>query len=581
MIHSVKANKPSFKATFFTPGFNVVLADKTRQSSQKDSRNGLGKSTLIEIIHFCLGASKGRTLQKPELNDWTFYLDISINNKRYIFSRNTFKSKKIIIEGDCSDWLVRPSIDKETGKQLIKDTDLNRELGHLFFDLQLTYNIDYSPSFRSLISYFIRRNGQSGGFLNPFQHFKSQKEWDIQVHNAFLLGLGWKFAARLQVLKDKKHFLDHFKREAKTGYFTNFIGSLGEIDANRIRLEARVNQQERDLSNFNVHPEYREIEKEADQLTIDIHNLVNNNIIDNKMISNYINSQNTETDTNPDAIKKIYQEAGVIFPESINKRLSELVTFNEQLIFNRKEYLNTEIERLKAGVTIREQDVINLSTKKMELMNILQSHGALDEYMNIQKNYQKNVSELNEFKIRLENIKKFEQGSSDLKIEREHLLQQANLDLEERKQQRERAIILFNNNSEALYEAPGTLSIDFGENGFKFNVDIKRSASHGIGNMKIFCYDIMMAELWSKIENSPGLLIHDSILFADVDERQRALALEMAVKQSEKNNFQYICTINSDNVPNNSFDSSFNFDKYIIQRLTDATEDGGLLGIRI
>ena len=55
MIHSVTADRPSFKTVELKPGFNVILAERTKESTKKDSRNGLGKSTLIEIIHFCLG----------------------------------------------------------------------------------------------------------------------------------------------------------------------------------------------------------------------------------------------------------------------------------------------------------------------------------------------------------------------------------------------------------------------------------------------------------------------------------------------------------------------------------------------
>ena len=56
MIHAVKSNMPSFNEVRLEPGFNVVLADRTKESTKRDSRNGLGKTTLIEIIHFCLGA---------------------------------------------------------------------------------------------------------------------------------------------------------------------------------------------------------------------------------------------------------------------------------------------------------------------------------------------------------------------------------------------------------------------------------------------------------------------------------------------------------------------------------------------
>ena len=80
----------------------------------------------------------------------------------------------------------------------------------------------------------------------------------------------------------------------------------------------------------------------------------------------------------------------------------------------------------------------------------------------------------------------------------------------------------------------------------------------------------------------PGhiFLIHDSILFADVDERQKALSLELAEKESTQHGFQYICTLNSDTLPTKDFSSDFNLNKYVRKVLTDATEDGGILGIR-
>jgi uncharacterized protein YydD (DUF2326 family) len=98
--------------------------------------------------------------------------------------------------------------------------------------------------------------------------------------------------------------------------------------------------------------------------------------------------------------------------------------------------------------------------------------------------------------------------------------------------------------------------------------------------MKVFCYDLMLAQLWSEKPHSPGFLVHDSIIFDGVDERQRALALELADKETKKRGFQYICMLNSDMIPTNDFSPGFHFNDFVRLRLTDATEDGGLLGIR-
>ena len=136
----------------------------------------------------------------------------------------------------------------------------------------------------------------------------------------------------------------------------------------------------------------------------------------------------------------------------------------------------------------------------------------------------------------------------------------------------------FNSFSEFLYEGPGSLSINVSNAGYKFNIEIQKSGSHAIGNMKIFCYDLMLATIWARMPKSPSFLIHDSIIFADVDERQKAHALQLAKFESQKNQFQYICTLNSDTVPYNEFDKKFNFDKYVVATFTDAKGDGGLLG---
>ena len=89
----------------------------------------------------------------------------------------------------------------------------------------------------------------------------------------------------------------------------------------------------------------------------------------------------------------------------------------------------------------------------------------------------------------------------------------------------------------------------------------------------------MLTQIWSHNEVSPNILIHDSTLFDGVDERQVALALELAAQESERLGFKYICTLNSDMVPSSElFSSGFNFESFVRLRLTD-DEGGNLLGI--
>ena len=151
-----------------------------------------------------MGGVKGETLKKHQMDNWTFTMEIDLDEKLYLISRNTDNTNEILIDGDCSAWPIKPAIENKTARQVISRNNWTKVLGHLMFNLQTEYESKYHPTFRSLISYFARKNGQSGGFLNPFQQYKQQHEWDIQVNNAYLLGINWKYAGQWQILKDRK-----------------------------------------------------------------------------------------------------------------------------------------------------------------------------------------------------------------------------------------------------------------------------------------------------------------------------------------------------------------------------------------
>ena len=54
MLISLSCNKKEFKTINFINGLNVILADCKNQGGNNDTRtrNGVGKSTIIDLIHF-------------------------------------------------------------------------------------------------------------------------------------------------------------------------------------------------------------------------------------------------------------------------------------------------------------------------------------------------------------------------------------------------------------------------------------------------------------------------------------------------------------------------------------------------
>ena len=110
MIHRIFANKPSFREVRFRPGLNIVLAERTEAATSGDSRNGVGKSTLIEIIHFCFGASAdaGKGLRRPELAGWAFSIDFDLRAMRLTATRATSDPGRVVVSDADTSWPVEP-----------------------------------------------------------------------------------------------------------------------------------------------------------------------------------------------------------------------------------------------------------------------------------------------------------------------------------------------------------------------------------------------------------------------------------------------------------------------------------------
>lgn len=579
MIKTISANQDTFKTVHFSNGFNVVMADRTKESTKKDSRNGLGKSTLIEIIHFCLGANvkKNNGLCVNELSGWEFSLELLLHGKRLEIKRAVDTPKTITLDGECSS--LASFVHIENGQAKCKVDGLLLGLGYMLFGLSIDgEEYKYKPTFRSLISYFIRKGKDA--YSIPFEHHRKQKEWDKQINNAFLLGLNWENAAEFQLLKDRKKGLDDFKKAANAGILDEFIGSLGDLEANKIRLKKQSEQEESDLRSFKVHPEYENIQIEANRLTAEIHEALNQNTVDKGLLELYERSLENEKPPGTDSLEQIYKEAGILLPEIALRRIDEVKNFHITILSNRKSFLSQEIEQLKHSIKNRDEFIKNKTEERSKLMEILQTHGALEEYTLLQQRHMGTVQKLNSVANKIENMRNLQNSLSDLKIEKEMTQQRSRRDYDERQNIRERAITFFNSYSEKLYNAPGKLIINLEDTGFIFDVEIERSGSVGIDNMKVFCYDLMLSRLWAEKNPSPQLLLHDSTIFDGVDERQRALALETAAEESEKYNFQYICTLNSDNVPWSEFSERFDLNEYVKLKLTDEDEEGCLLGIR-
>ncbi|QQG36858.1 MAG: DUF2326 domain-containing protein [Micavibrio aeruginosavorus] len=287
-----------------------------------------------------------------------------------------------------------------------------------------------------------------------------------------------------------------------------------------------------------------------------------------------------EDDVSISAIDRLYEEAGVILPGMTLKNIKEVQTFHKSVVHNRQMHLSNEVKRYQDLVLNRDQVVQSLATRRAEVMRILRSHGALDQYLKLNEDIAKAEGELKFLKEKLSTAESLELGNTSLEKDRLLLKERMQIDLKEREEIVKQASVSFSKYTSLLYEHPGTLSIDATDNGPSFKTRIDGARGKGIKNMVIFCFDMMIMEIMHSRGMGPGFLIHDSHLFDGVDDRQVAKALIAGAQASEEFGFQYIVTFNSNDLPRSEL-GDFPIDKYILPvKLTDAEETGGLFGLR-
>lgn len=531
MIHRIFSSLPTFKNLEFHSGLNVLLAKKSKGASNRQTRNRAGKPSLIEIIHFLAGAKidEKSPFKSKELYDITFGMEFDLENKAVMIERQN--------KGRAGYKLNGAPISAVKWKELF---------GQNMFDLSDGLDDEGgSPTYRSLFAYFVRRM-VSGAFSSPEKQAALQGTGDYQMALMYLIGLYWRIASDWQGVRDREKNLEELKKAAKAGAFGSIIGNAAELRTQLAVSEDCLTKLKQQVAQFRVHPQYRDLEEEADDLTRKLSEISNDNSIDLAAIRDLEEAVQSETPPELFDLSSVYAEAGIALPGLVKRQYADVQEFHESVIRNRRDYLTGELLEAKARIESREQTKVGLDERRSVIMGMLKSHGALDQFMRLQAEVGRLQSEVEALRRRFESAEKLEGVKSELEIERNRLLQRLRRDYTEQKERLSEAILADEKTSKRLYEDAGSMFVDDTSNGPSFRFEIHCSRSKGIKNMQIFCFDLMLMRLCAKRQTGPGFLIHDSHLFDGVDGRQVTRALHIGAETANEIGFQYIVTMNED-----------------------------------
>ena len=583
MIHAVFSSLKTFKTLEFHQGLNVLLCEKSPGATEQQTRNRAGKSTFVELLNFVCGGNcdQSSTFRSAELIQESFGLDMDVFDNRVRVTRSAYEPSKIaVVSGETSRWPRQPKLEKKSNRRIISNAYWREVLGRAFFDITEDNEADEGshPTFRSLFSYFARREN-NGGMREPTRNSAVQQTGNAQISISYLIGLDWTIAQSWEAVRQREKQIVQLKKIVGQGVLSDVLDSAASLRSRLVVAEEKLKRIIASLASFRVHEQYRSLEREASALTRQLAELSDENDVDRGYIEELDRAMQAETPPLPEDLARLYEESGVILPDLVRRRYEDVLAFHESVIRNRRSYLQSEHSASLRRVNTRDAKRADLDRRRSELMQMLRSHGALEQFVALQGEQGRLQGETEALRRRFEAASQLESTSSSLESDRAHLVERLRQEFDERGAVLDEAIRRFSDVVDELYGETGQLEFHPTRNGPDIRITISGDRSRGIGNMELFCFDMMLQWMCARQEIGPGFLVHDSHLFDGVDPRQTGRALLVGAKLADEIGFQYIVTLNSDVL--NELPEEFNIDAHIIpQRLSDATEDGGLFGIR-
>lgn len=558
------ANHQSFREVNFNPtGLTLIVGSKSTRGS---TYNGVGKSLIVELLHFCLGSKKNDEFEK-KIPQWEFFLEFQIQGHNHVVSRNTSNQGVVYLD-----------------HEEIKIAVLNSWLESRLFAIPegipgLTY--------RSLIPKFLRRGLKQ--YVDP-RDTGDYSEYDMLVRNAFLLGIdvgliAKKFTIRAEIAK-LKQLRQNFRDDP---LLKEFYSGGRDADILLSYIDRRIEELTKKKDEFVVAENFYELQKNADALAALIEQEKNKIFMWHSATENISESMKEQPDISLARVNDLYGEILAAFREDAVKKLDAVTDFHKRMLTNRIARLSSEKLRLIELIRNSEKDLKNKQSDLDGMLRTLSQSQALDQYSAL-------VSEIADLTAQAQKVKdykaidvEYSNRAADLDVQLGEEVKNTNNYLEETKSFREKNFSLFKDFVSEFYpNSPAGISFHNNEGNnqkrFDFEIRVENDSSDGINEVRIFCYDLTLLALHQN--HAINFIFHDGRLFANMDVRQRAKAFSLADRVVNELGAQYIATLNPDFIT--GMYDEFTEDEFerliaknIVLELRDDSPVGKLLGIQV
>lgn len=385
----------------FSSGLNLII-DDTPMTDSKSTGNNVGKTTVLKLIDFCLGAKANiiytDTENKKEVYDVVkdFLIDKEIKITLILTENfNDPEAKQLEIQRNFLSH--KKAVRKINGKTVL-DKEFENELERCIMPGKEAEK----PTFRQIISHNIRYKDENiNNTLKTLDKFTTDIEYESLY--LYLLGCTFNEGAKKQTLiaqiNQEETFRERLeKKQTKTTYEIALALVDDEIEAlNEKKSSFNLNEtleQDLDLLNSTKY-KINQISSQISKLEIR-KNLIEESVVELEQSISHIDLQQ---------LKLLYNEVTANI-SGIHKTFEDLVAYHNNMVIEKVKYISQDLPEISQKIKAFREELARFLKEEKELTKKVAKGDSfeelekiifeLNEKYRVKGEYESIISQLNE-----------------------------------------------------------------------------------------------------------------------------------------------------------------------------------------
>lgn len=358
----------------FHTGLNLIV-DETPVRNSKETGNNVGKTTVLKLVDFCLGASAKGIFSDNEnkRNEYKIVKEFLIDNKVLV----SLVLKDDLLQEESREVLIERNFLNRRDKiqRIDGNNKTDDEFEETLTDILFPGHYRKKPTFRQIIAHNIRYKDVSiNNTLKNLDHYTRDDEYETLY--LFLFGCDFEQGGTKQELRTQISIEEAFKKRLESEQTKSAYETVLDL------LKSEIKELERKKSSLNLNPNFEADMDKLNKIKYQI-NLTSSEIGRLEMRKDLIleaqrEIQAGESNIDLKQLQQIYQQATSLV-SGIQKTFQELYDFHNRMVESKIRFITKDLPGIDEQLTAKREYLKRLLAEETELNTVIIQGDSFDE----------------------------------------------------------------------------------------------------------------------------------------------------------------------------------------------------------